>query len=361
MRNRIVFIAAGVGFVLAVVSAFLFSRAPRPQPPLFAPAANPYASGIYANGIVESDQAHGENINIYPEVSGPITQVVVVEGQRVHRSDALLTIDDSVQRALVEQQQAQAGAALAMLQELRAQPRRENLAISKAQVESARATLKNARDQLLKQQRAYDMDARAISADALDTARNAEHIAASNLEIAERQYELTRAGAWVYDIRNAERSYQALQKAYESSAALLAKYTLRAPADGLVLAVHSGTGSYVSPQGAYDSYTQGFSPLIVMGLPQDHLQVRAYIDEILVQQLPEPRNIKAEMVIRGTSMHVPLSFVRVQPYISPKIQLSDQRQERVDLRVLPVIFRFAKPPGVVVYPGQLVDVYVAAR
>jgi HlyD family secretion protein len=248
-----------------------------------------------------------------------------------------------------------------MLQELRAQPRRENLAISKAQVDSAHATLRNAQDQLTKQQRAYDMDARAISADALDTARNAEHIAASNLEVAERQYALTRAGAWSYDIRNAERSYQALQKAYESSSALLAKYTLRAPADGLVLAVHSGTGSYVSPQGAYDSYTQGFSPLIVMGLPQDHLQVRAYIDEILVHQLPEPGKIKAEMVVRGTNHHVPLDFVRVQPYISPKIELSDQRQERVDLRVLPVIFRFAKPTGVVVYPGQLVDVYVAAR
>ncbi len=361
MRNRLIFVISAAGLVLALVSAWLFSQKPMAQPPLFAPAANPYANGIYANGIVESDQAHGENINIYPEVSGPITQILVVEGQRVHRGDALLAVDDSVQRALAEQQHAQAEAALATLQELRAQPRRENLAISKAQVESARATLKNAHDQLAKQQRAYDMDARAISADALDTARNAERIAASNLEVAERQYALTRSGAWVYDIRNAERTYQALQKSYQSSAALLAKYTIRAPADGLVLAVHSGTGSYVSPQGAYDSYTQGFSPLIVMGLPQDHLQVRAYIDEILVHQLPEPGNIKAEMVIRGTSEHVPLTFVRVQPYISPKIELSDQRQERVDLRVLPVIFRFAKPPGVHIYPGQLVDVYVASR
>jgi HlyD family secretion protein len=361
MRNRVIFVAAAAGFLLALLSAFIFSRTPKAQPPLFAPAANPYASGIYANGIIESDQAHGENINIYPEVAGAITQILVVEGQRVQRGAALLTIDDSVQRALVEQQQAQAGAALATLQELRAQPRRENLDIARAQVDSARATLKNAQDQLAKQQRAFDMDARAISADALDTARNAAHIAASNLEVAERQYDLTRAGAWVYDIHNAERTYEALQKAWQSSAALLAKFTLHAPADGLVLAVHSGVGSYVSAQGAYDSYTQGFNPLIVMGLPQDHLQVRAYIDEILVHQLPEAKSIKAQMVVRGTGEHVPLDFVRVQPYISPKIELSDQRQERVDLRVLPVIFRFAKPPGVTVYPGQLVDVYVAAR
>ena len=49
------------------------------------------------------------------------------------------------------------------------------------------------------------------------------------------------------------------------------------------------------------------------------------------------------MFIRGTDKHVPLTFVRIQPYVSPKIELSDERQELVDVRVLPVIFRFAKP------------------
>lgn len=361
MRNKVIFIASAVGLLLALVSAFIFSEQPKAQPPLFKPAANPYARGIYSDGMIESDQAQGENINIYPEISGPITQILVAEGQAVHKGDTLLTVDDSVQRATAEQQQAQAEAAHAMLQELKAQPRRENLAVAMAQVENARATLKNAGDQLTKQQRAYDMDSKSISADALDNAKNTERIAATNLKVTERQYALTKAGAWVYDIQNAERTYLALQKAYQSSSALLAKYTLRAPADGVVLAVHSSTGSYVSSQGAYDSYTQGFEPLIVMGLPQDHLQVRAYIDEILVHEIPEPKNIKAEMFIRGTNEHVSLSFVRIQPFISPKIELSDARQERVDLRVLPVIFRFEKPPGLNLYPGELVDVYVAAR
>jgi len=361
MRNRIIFIAAGVGFALAIISAFLFSRTPKPQPPLFTPAANPYAHGIYSNGIIESEQAQGQNINIYPEVAGPITRILVAEGQQVRKGDALLSLDDSVQRATAEQQQAQAKAAHALWRELKAQPRPENLAVSIAQVENARAALKNAHDQLAKQQRAYEMDPKAVSADALDTARNTENIAATNLKVTERQYQLTRAGAWTYDIQNAERTYTALEKSYQASAALLAKYTLRAPADGVVLAVQSSVGSYVSAQGAYDSYTQGFGPLVVMGLPQSQLQVRAFVDEILVHQLPDPGKIKAEMFIRGTSEHVPLTFVRVQPYVSPKIELSDQRQERVDLRVLPLIFRFENPPGLNLYPGQLVDVYVGAK
>jgi HlyD family secretion protein len=48
----------------------------------------------------------------------------------------------------------------------------------------------------------------------------------------------------------------------------------------------------------------------------------------------------------------------MQPYVIPKIQLSDQRTERVDVRVLPLLFKFSPLPGVNVYPGQLVDVYV---
>jgi HlyD family secretion protein len=361
MNNKVIFVASGIGLVLALGSAAFFSETPRAQSPVFKPSANPFVHGIYADGMIESDQAQGENINIYPEVSGPIDQILAAEGQAVHKGDALVHIDDSVQRASAEQQEAQAEAALATLRELKAQPRPENLAVVHAQVENARASLKNAKDQLAKQERSFSLDPKSISVDALDNARNTANIAATNLKVTERQYALTKAGAWVYDVDNAERNYAALSKSAQAANALLAKYTFRASSDGVVLAVHSSVGSYVSPQGAYDSYTQGLAPLLVMGLPQSHLQVRAYIDEILVHELPDPKNLKAEMYVRGTNDHVPLSFVRIQPLISPKIELSDERQERVDLRVLPIIFRFERPPSLALYPGQLVDVYVGAK
>ncbi len=361
MRNKIIFIASGVGLLLALGSAAFFSETPKAQAPVFQPSANPFAHGIYANGMIESDQAQGENINIYPEVSGPIDKIFVAEGQVVRQGDALVHIDDSVQRASAEQQEAQAQAALATLRELKAQPRPENLAVARAQVENARASLKNAQDQLAKQERSFALDPKSISADALDNARNTANIAATNMRVNERQYALTKAGAWVYDVENAERSYAALSKSAQAANALLAKCTLRASSDGVVLAVQSSVGSYVSSQGAYDSYTQGLGPLVVMGLPQSHLQVRAYIDEILVHELPDTKSLKAEMYVRGTNDHVSLTFVRIQPLISPKIELSDARQERVDLRVLPVIFRFEKPPRMALYPGQLVDVYVGGK
>jgi HlyD family secretion protein len=361
MRNRLLFALSALGLLLALGSAFIFSRQPAAQPPAFKPAANPYSNGIYANGIVESVQAQGENINIYPEVTGPVTQVPVAEGAHVRRGDVLLTIDDSVQRAIAEQQQAQADAARALLAELRAEPRPETLDVAAAQVVNAQATLRNADDQLAKQEQSYAIDARSVSRDALDNVRNAQRIAATNLEVVQRQYQLTKAGAWHFDIENQERQYAALAKSAAASAALLAKYTIRAPTDGIVRTVAATVGSYVSPQGAYDAYIQAQTPLIVMGAPDEQLQVRVYVDEILIQRLAGPDHLAAQMFIRGTERQLPLTFARIQPFVSPKIELSDARQERVDLRVLPLIFHFDKPKDLDLYPGQLVDVYIGAK
>ena len=35
----------------------------------------------------------------------------------------------------------------------------------------------------------------------------------------------------------------------------------------MVLAINPTVGSFVSPQGAYDTYTQGMAPVLVLGSP----------------------------------------------------------------------------------------------
>jgi HlyD family secretion protein len=357
-RNKIIFTLSILGVLAALVAAYRFGVQRKAQPPVFKPVSNPYDSAIYANGIIESDQASGENINIFPEVSGPITQVLAREGQQVTAGAPLFTIDDSVQRATTSQLRAQSDAALALLDELRALPRPETLAVTKAQVDLAEANLKAARDQSDKDRASYDMDPKSISKIVLDTAEDAANQAAAALDVARKQYDLTKAGAWSYDITNQARQCEALQQAYQAANALLVKYSVKAPTDGVVLAVTAALGSYVSSQGAFNPTTQLFDPLVIMGADQDHLEVRCYVDEILVSQLPAAWHIRAQMSLRGSYTNkVPLEFVRVQPYVSPKIELSNERQEQVDLRVLPVIFRFEKK-DVPIYPGQLVDVYI---
>jgi HlyD family secretion protein len=292
--NKIIFALAIIGILAGLVAAYIFGMERKAQPPVFKPVSNPYESAIYANGMIESEQPNGANINIFPEVSGPITQVFVHEGQQVSAGTPLFTIDDSVQRA---------------------------------NTELAEANLKAARDQYDKRRASYDIDPKSISKDVLDTAEDAVIQAAAALKAAN---------------------------------ALLQYYSVKAPVDGVALSVNAAVGSYVSSQGAYDTYTELFDPLVVMSGPQDYLDVRCYVDEILVSRLPSPWHIQAQMQIMGTDIKVPLEFVRVQPYVSPKIELSNQKQEQVDLRVLPVIFRFEKKDAPV-YPGQMVDVFIGQK
>ena len=360
MLTKVIFALSMTGVLAGLVAAYIFGIEGKAQPPVFKPVSSPYETAIYANGIIESEQSGGSNINIYPEISGPITQVLVHEGQTVAAGSALLTIDDSVQKATTEQLRLQSEAALTLLQELKAQPRKETLAITRAQVGLAESNLKAASDQYNIRHATFDSEPGALSKDVVETAENAVKQATSALDVAQTQYELTKAGAWSYDIANQQKQYDQLKQAYKASNALLVKYTVKAQIDGVVLVVNATSGSYVSPLGAYDSYTQGLNPLVVMGAPQDYLAVRCFVDEILVSRLPDAEHIRAQMSIRGTDIKVPMEFVRVQPYVSPKIELSNQRQEKVDLRVLPVIFRFQKNDSTI-YPGQLVDVFIGRK
>jgi HlyD family secretion protein len=360
VRNKVIFSLAVLGVLAGLLAAYLFGLERKPQAPVFAPVSSPYVTAIFANGIIESDQTSGSNINVYPEISGRIVRVLVKEGQQVSAGTALIEIDDSVQKHTTAQLHSQAEAAQSLLAELQAEPRREALEISKAQVSLGDANLKAARDQYDKNRASYDADPHSISRSVLDIAEDSVHQATAALDVARRQLDLSRAGAWSYDIANQQKTYDSLKEAYDAANALLVKYTIVAQQDGVVLAINATVSAYASPQGVYDTYTQGQDPILVIGPPQEYLAVRCFVDEILVSRLPNAWHIRAQMAVRGSDIKVPLEFVRVQPYVSPKIELSNERQEQVDLRVLPVIFRFRKQDAPV-YPGQEVDVYIGQQ
>ena len=358
--NKVIFTLALIGILAGLVAAYIFGMQRKTPAPAFTPTSNPYASAIFANGMIESDQPSGANINVFPEVSGPITRVLVQEGQSVKAGDPLFAIDDSVQRATTEQLKSQADAALTLLNELKAEPRPETLTVAAAQVDLAASSLKLDRDQYDKDRASYDLDPKSISQTVLDTAADTVKQTDANLAVARKQYDLTKAGAWSYDIDNQQKQYEALQQAWSAADALLQKYSVKATVDGVVLAVNAAVGGYVSSQGDYDTYTELFDPVMILCGPQDYMDVRCYVDEILVSKLPTVWHLQAEMQVTGTDIKVPLEFVRVQPYMSPKIELSNEKQEQVDLRVLPLIFRFEKRDAPV-YPGQMVDVYIGQK
>ena len=62
----------------------------------------------------------------------------------------------------------------------------------------------------------------------------------------------------------------------------------------------------------------------------------------------------------STEKAIPLQFDFIEPYIVPKRSLTGDNRERVDTRVLQIIYRFEKP-DFPVYVGQQVDVFIKRK
>jgi hypothetical protein len=89
----------------------------------------------------------------------------------------------------------------------------------------------------------------------------------------------------------------------------------------------------------------------------DEIQVRADVDE---QVAPRVRTgARAAGYLKGdTSRPIAMEFVRIEPYVVPKRSLTGASTERVDTRVLQVIYRFPKTADRTVYVGQQLDLYI---
>jgi HlyD family secretion protein len=97
------------------------------------------------------------------------------------------------------------------------------------------------------------------------------------------------------------------------------------------------------------------TPLIRLG-DLDRLHIRVDIDENDAWRFkPETRAVAS---LRGNrDLKTDLTFVRVEPYVTPKTSLTGSSTERVDTRVLQVIYSFDRT-ALPAYVGQQMDVFI---
>lgn len=99
-------------------------------------------------------------------------------------------------------------------------------------------------------------------------------------------------------------------------------------------------------------------PLILLG-NLDKLHVRVDIDENDAWRFQ--REAQAVASIRGNpQFKTDLTFEYVEAYVVPKRSLTGESTERVDTRVMQVVYSF-KRDKLPVHPGQLMDVFIDDR
>jgi len=120
--------------------------------------------------------------------------------------------------------------------------------------------------------------------------------------------------------------------------------------DGQVLQVKVHLGEF-APTGALPT------PLILLG-NVDKLHVRVDVEEHEASRV-QP-GAKAIAAVRGNAdLKTPLTFVRFEPFVVPKKSLTGDSTERVDTRVLQVIYRI-EDRNLPFFVGQQMDVFIDA-
>ncbi len=141
-----------------------------------------------------------------------------------------------------------------------------------------------------------------------------------------------------------------ISNALKQSQTNLERHIVRAPIDGEVLKMNLRLGEFAQAGMMKD-------PLLMLGNITP-LHVRVDIDENDAWRFKP--GAKAEGALRGNrDIKSPLAFVRAEPYVLPKKSLTGDSSERVDTRVLQVIFR-VENETLPVYVGQLMDVFIEA-
>ena len=200
---------------------------------------------------------------------------------------------------------------------------------ARAGIDEAKALLEDARSQYALVRNATN--SRAVSVDEVQKRRNAELVAQAKVESTKAAMMVTEAEL-------------------KATRVALDRLTVRAPLPCEVMQVNIRPGEFAQA-GVLST------PLMVLG-NLDLLHVRVDIDENDAWRFkPETRAVAS---MRGNrDLKTELSFVRVEPFVTPKKSLTGSSTERVDTRVLQVLYSF--PRRVLpAYVGQQMDVFIEA-
>lgn len=352
MAKWISFVLAVVGLAVAVFTVATAVEPPKDLPPARSPSVNPFGRGFAALGFVESST---REVQIAAPESGLVLEVFAEVNDRVARGDPLLRLDARLQEAAVLRAQAALRTGESELERLRAQPRSEDLPPLRAVVARTAALVAEREEELARLQAAQGQSA------ATEWESRRLKILADQARAAAvgAQAELDRinAGAWKQDVLVAESRVAQLKADLDASKILLDRMTVRAPRDGMILRRQVEPGEFADPN----------RDLLILG-DTSALNIRAQVDEddlplLTRRAVDKSAPLAAVARTRGAlPITLDLELLRVEPLARRKSDLSGSNAERIDTRVVDVVFRVkaADKPELGLVPGQAVDVFIDA-
>lgn len=338
-----------VGLAAASLLLIFFSMGyEKSEPPakesLIPHPISPYKSFISGVGVVE---ASTENINISSLVNRIIEKILVKVGSKVKKGDVLIQLENRDLKANLAIQEAAYKNALARQQKLEAMPRPEDLASAEAVVRIAQAEWDQAKQQ---QEMVLSLpDPRAISQEEKNKRFSGYQQADARKQQAQAELDKIKAGAWKPDLEIAKLETLQAEANVESIKTEIQRTAILSPIDGRVLQikVHEGESPDVMR-----------TPLMIIGNTDDmHLRVSINQFDVPFFRSDAP----AVAFLQGDArVKFPLEFIQIEPYLINKQNLTNDISERVDTRVLQVIYKIEKEDRNV-FVGQQMDVFIETK
>jgi HlyD family secretion protein len=305
------------------------------DPPMPPPQSS-MGKSVAAIGLIEPSS---EAITVGSARSGVVDQIFVEVGDSVKKGQPLLKLRN-------RELEAEKAVAVAALKQAQAQVEvtRQAVAVAKAQVSIAEA--ERAQSQRLLTFAESVKDSRVLS----DEERSQRA-----MTVATQDARLASAKAGVASAQSSQASAEAAVVAAEAQIAVndveIDRCTIKAPIDATVLQLRTRVGEYISALGG--------QPWLIIG-QTNPLHVRVDVDE------HEAWRVKAgatgEAQVRGNpQLRVKLNFVRFEPYVIPKRSLTGDATERVDTRVLQIIYQVQSAPNMSLFVGQQMDVFISSN
>jgi HlyD family secretion protein len=287
-------ILIALAIVGLVATSFLYLKI-HAQAPKVEPIVKP-AANPFSEAVAASGivEAVSNNISIGTPVSGIIKDIYVKVSDPVEKGARLFSLDD---RELLGQ-----------------------LYVQEANVAVAEATVKKLQDQL--DRLLAVQDTRAVSKDEVNTRQNEVLVAKAQLEQAKSQVVQTKL--------------------------LLERITVTAPKNGVILKSDIRPGEFVQ--------ASANTAVMVLGELRA-LQIRVDVDEQNASRISGTQPAVA-FPKNNTTYKIPLQFVRIEPFVIPKKSLTGDSTERVDTRVLQIIYKFPTEQEMPIYVGQQMDVFI---
>jgi multidrug resistance efflux pump len=354
MFRKAILPALALAFLIfAAVHAWYVQRPAPETPPVVPPPSTPFGNTVAGAGMTEpSTEASGTSaISIGSQLAGVVTAVRVHIEQEVKAGDILFELDKRQTEADLKVQLATVKVAETQLRQLELQPRPETVPPSEAQLQASEANLGEQKDLLDRAKKMLPPGA--IAEQDYVTALLNYKQALAQRDVSKTNLALLKAGAWEADKVIAAATVAQARARAEQDQTQLELLVVRAPVDGTILQVNIRPGEYVT--------TLGSQSLILMGNLRP-MHVRVNVDEEDVPRLRLYAPARAKLRGDPRQEAIPLHFVRLEPYVVPKVSMTGINVERVDTRVVQVIYAVDPECDAIknkrLLVGQIVDVFI---